>query len=202
MLKLDIGPDGTIVDQVVSGIAGMIDNRQLPPGRKLPSIRDFAAVNGVSKSTVVEAYDRLVAQGLLASRQKVGFFVAGRRPSLDLTEGVRPADGDLDPLWALRNALQTNAGALLPGCGWLPEDWLNGAGLRRALRALARAPNAQLIAYGQPLGYAPLRAQLQVVFADRGIEVPANRILITDSATQAIDLVGTAVDPTRRHGLR
>jgi DNA-binding transcriptional MocR family regulator len=189
MLKLDISPDGILVDQVVSGIAGMIYNHQLPPGRKLPSIRDFAAVNGVSKSTVVEAYDRLVAQGLIASRQKVGFFVAGRHPSLDLKDRVCSA-GDLDPLWTLRNTLQNNAGALLPGCGWLPEEWLNGTGFRRVLRDLARAPNAQLIAYGQPLGYAPLRAQLQVVFADRGIEAPMNRILITDSATQAIDLVG------------
>jgi DNA-binding transcriptional regulator YhcF (GntR family) len=190
MLKLEFTPGGAIVDQVVSGIAGMIGSRQLPPGRKLPSIRELAAANGISKSTVVEAYDRLVAQGLLASRHKVGFFVAGQRPVLDLTENAPPTERDLDPLWALRNTLQPAAGLLLPGCGWLPEDWLNGDGLRRALRSLARAPHAQLTNYGQPLGYAPLRGQLQVVFADRGIEAPANRILITDGAMHAIDLVG------------
>lgn len=153
MVKLEFLTGKAIVEQVVDGIASMIGSRQLPTGRKLPSIREFAAVNGISKSTVVEAYDRLVAKGLLASRHKVGFFVAGQRPVLDLSETALSAERDLDPLWALRNTLQPAPGLLLPGCGWLPEDWLNGGGLRRALRALARAPHAQLTNYGQPLGY-------------------------------------------------
>ncbi len=190
MLKIDIAPGATIVEQVVGSIAGLIDTRQLPAGRKLPAIREFAATNGISKSTVVEAFDRLVAQGLLISRPKVGFFVAGRRPSLDLTAGAPPAERDIDPMWALRNALLPGPELLRPGCGWLPEDWLNGAGLRRALRAIGRSPHAKLTDYGQPLGYAPLRAQLQMVLAARGIDAPANRILLTDSAMQAIDLVG------------
>lgn len=190
MVKLDILPNGAITDQVVNGIVSLIGSRQLPPGRKLPSIREFAAANGISKSTVVEAYDRLVAQGLLTSRHKVGFFVNGRRPSLDLTDDAPPTERDTDPLWAIRNTLQPDPSLLRPGCGWLPPDWRNDAAMRRALRSIARSPHTQLVDYGAPLGYAPLRAQLQVMFADRGIEAPPSRILITDSAMHAIDLVG------------
>jgi DNA-binding transcriptional MocR family regulator len=183
-------PGGTLVEQVVRGIAGLIESRQLPIGRKLPSIRAFASANGISKSTVVEAYDRLIAQGLLISRHKVGFFVAGPRPVLDLTASTPHAERDTDPMWVLRNTLLPNPGLLQPGCGWLPEDWLNGAGLRRALRAVARSPSAQLTRYGHPLGFAPLRAQLQIVLAGRGVEAPPGRIIVTDSTTQAIDLIG------------
>ncbi|MEJ2229427.1 MAG: PLP-dependent aminotransferase family protein [Alphaproteobacteria bacterium] len=182
--------ESTLVEQVVSGIAGLIESRQLPVGRKLPSIRAFATANGISKSTVVEAFDRLVAQGLLISRHKVGFFVAGPRPVLDLTANTPPAKRDTDPMWVLRNTLMPQHGGLQPGCGWLPEDWLNGAGLRRALRAVARSPSAQLTRYGHSLGFAPLRAQLQIVLAGRGVEVPPGRIIITDSTTQAIDMIG------------
>ena len=57
-----------LADQIVAGIKRQIDERQLRPGTKLPSIRTFADANNVSRFTVVEAYDRLVAMGYLQSR--------------------------------------------------------------------------------------------------------------------------------------
>ncbi len=191
MLRIDLtaGNGSPIVEQVVEGVSRLIESRRLPAGRKLPSIRAFAEANGISKSTVVEAFDRLVARGLLASKHKVGFFVAGSRQALCLTESVPPAERDIDPLWALRQSLQSAPDVLRPGCGWLPDDWLNGDGVRRALRDLARSPQARLVEYGQPLGYAPLRAHLQVMFAARGIDLEPCRILLTDGAMPAIDLV-------------
>ncbi|WP_332307980.1 GntR family transcriptional regulator [Elstera litoralis] len=54
--------DGTtplsLVDQVMQTVRGRIAARTLTPGAKLPSIRGFADSLGVSKSTVVEAYER------------------------------------------------------------------------------------------------------------------------------------------------
>lgn len=179
----------TIVEQVVESIAQLIDGQRLPPGRKLPSIRDFAEANGISKSSVVDAYDRLVAQGLLESRHKVGFFVAGRRRPFDLSEPNPAVDRDIDPMWLMRQSVQSDPRTLKPGYGWLPPEWLGEEGLRRGLRALARAPQAQLIDYGRPLGYAPLRAQLQRIFAERNIEAGPGQIMLVDSATQAIELV-------------
>ena len=190
MLKLALCAEGTLVEQVVGAITKLIETRQLPPGQKLPSVRVLAENHGISKSTVVDAYDRLVAEGRLTSRPKSGFFVNGRRPHLNLAAAGVPVAQELDPLWALRYALHQDTTVVRPGCGWLPDDWLNGPGLRRSLHALARAPNAQLTHYGTPLGYAPLRAQLQAVFAARGIDAAANRIIITDGAMQAFDLVG------------
>ncbi|VAV87497.1 Transcriptional regulator, GntR family domain / Aspartate aminotransferase, partial [hydrothermal vent metagenome] len=49
----------TLVTQVMQEVHQRIANRRLVPGAKLPSIRKFAQIMQVSKSTVVDAYDRL-----------------------------------------------------------------------------------------------------------------------------------------------
>ena len=55
----------TLLDKVVASIHGRIDARSLAPGAKLPSVRGLAQSMDVSKSTIVEAYDRLVAEGAI-----------------------------------------------------------------------------------------------------------------------------------------
>src|SRR5690606_15828027 len=47
--------------------------REWPPGARLPSLRGMALQHGVSKSTVVEAYDRLAAEGIIRARAGAGF---------------------------------------------------------------------------------------------------------------------------------
>src|SRR6516225_3951544 len=54
-------------------------HRLLRPGTRLPSIRGFAESHNVSRFTVVEAYDRLVAMGYLQSRRGAGFYTAPTR---------------------------------------------------------------------------------------------------------------------------
>ena len=63
----------TRVEHVMESIRQRIASRLLTPGAKLPSIRAFAGALGVAKSTVVEAYDRLIADGTIASRRGSGF---------------------------------------------------------------------------------------------------------------------------------
>src|ERR1700722_20811538 len=64
-----------LTDQIVMGAKRQIDDRQLRPGTRLPSIRTFAETHGVSRFTVVEAYDRLVAVGCVLLWRCAGFFV-------------------------------------------------------------------------------------------------------------------------------
>ncbi|MBB6250431.1 PLP-dependent aminotransferase family protein [Nitrospirillum iridis] len=178
----------------MADIRARVDGRLLPPGARAPSIRDLAQRLGVSKSTVVEAYDRLVAEGVLAARPGSGFYVAKRVAPLALMgaalAGVDPPpDRAVDPLWLMRQALEPGEGVLKPGCGWLPGDWMPEQAIRRAFRALARAPAAALLEYDTPLGHPPLRRHLADRFASRGITAGAEQILLTDSGSQAIDLI-------------
>ena len=70
----------SLVDQIVRTVQSRIDDKLLRTGARMPSIRQFADLHSVSRFTVVEAYDRLVAQGFLESRRGSGFFVRERSP--------------------------------------------------------------------------------------------------------------------------
>ncbi|HXV28699.1 MAG TPA: PLP-dependent aminotransferase family protein, partial [Sinorhizobium sp.] len=98
-------------------------------------------------------------------------------------------DREVDPLWISRQALETDGDVLKPGCGWLPPNWMPEEGLRRTLRALARGNLSTLVDYGPPLGLFALRQLLARRMAQRGIEASPEQIMLTESGTQAIDLL-------------
>ena len=84
---------------------------------------------------------------------------------------------------------QAGANALLAGGPWLPNEWLDESGIRRGLRLLARKSGAHLLEYGDPLGYLPLREQLALMLDGHGIGAHPSQILLTQGASQALELV-------------
>ncbi len=190
------GADGTRVGAVMAAIRQRIAGRMLAPGARLPSIRALAGTMAVSKSTVVEAYDRLAAEGVIEARRGSGFYVAGHAPPFSPADLGPRLEREVDPFWVSRQALDAGEAVLKPGCGWLPADWLPQESLRRALRALSRAPAETLADYGTPLGLAPLRQLLSRRLAAHGVEAAPDQVLLTESGTQALDLVcGLLVEP-------
>lgn len=183
------GAPGTLIDGVVATIRRRIASRSLTPGAKLPSVRAFAKTAGVSTSTVVEAYERLAADGAIRSRPGSGFYVESALSPLSLADIGPRLDREVDPLWVSRQSLEAGPDMLKPGCGWLPASWMPEAGLRRALRTLARADDAVLTDYGTPLGLAALRQLLSRRMAEHGVEASPDQIMLTESGTQALDLV-------------
>ena len=65
----------SLTEQLSARFAERIRSRLLAPGARLPSVRLCAEQQGVSASTVVAAYDQLLAQGLVEARKNRGFFV-------------------------------------------------------------------------------------------------------------------------------
>jgi DNA-binding transcriptional MocR family regulator len=174
----------------MDAIRAKLANRALVSGDRLPSIRRFAASMGVSPSTVVEAYDRLAAEGLIRARRGSGFYVAGAGvPPGALAEAEPRRDRAVDPFWVSRQSLDADSSVVKPGCGWLPAEWMPNAALRRAVRALARADDAVLTAYGGSRGAPALRRLLLARFAEEGLDVAPEQLLLTGSGTQAIDLI-------------
>jgi DNA-binding transcriptional MocR family regulator len=179
----------TLVAAVIGSIQGRIDARSLVPGARLPSVRGLAETMNVSKSTVVEAYDRLIADGAIIARRGSGFYVAGATRPLSLAALGPQLDRAIDPLWLMRQSLQSGPETLKPGSGWLPEHWMPDLGLQRGLRAVARGPSGARIRYDVPLGFAPLRLHHARHLAERGVAVHPDQILLTDSASQSLDLL-------------
>jgi len=188
-LQVDTARPQPLVEQIVSAIRGQIDDRILRPGMRLPPIRRFAERQGVSRFTVVEAYDRLVAQGYLDSRRGSGFYVAARQmpePEIEDQERVERA---IDAAWLMREISTEGDSRILAASGSLPASWMDQDGVMRNLRLLARDADARVTCYGSPQGYAPLREQLQLRLAEAGIRAQPSQIVLTYGATQALDLV-------------
>ncbi len=174
---------------VIAHVREWVARGSLSPGARLPSIRRCARALAVSNSTVVDAYERLVAAGEIASRRGSGFYVTGARRPVTLAERGPPLEREIDPLWVMRHSLETGDQVLKPGCGWLPEDWMPTEAIRRALRAEARGPAATLTGYGPPLGYSPMRTLLARRLAERDIAADPDQVVLTDSGTAALDLL-------------
>lgn len=158
----------TRTGEVMDAIRRKIATRALTAGEKLPSIRSFAAAMRVSPSTVVEAYDRLAAEGVIRSRRGSGFYISGAKSPLALAEVEPRRDLAVDPFWVSRQSLDASPEMLKPGCGWLPADWMPNAALRRAIRSLARADDRILAEYGNTRGSLALRRLLVRQFAGKG----------------------------------
>ena len=190
MLTLSPDLQTPLVSQIVDGLRGLIVGQVLKPGSKLPSIRAFAASHGVSVFTVVEAYDRLVAQGWLVSRANAGFFVKRRGD-----EGAAPVGGGLerpvprfDARWYLKQIFENRNLPLKPGCGWLPHDWLFGDAVRRSMRQLS-SDGPELDGYGLPHGHMALRMVVAESLAEHHLAVDADQVMLTQGSSQALDLV-------------
>ncbi|WP_064711636.1 PLP-dependent aminotransferase family protein [Rhizobium bangladeshense] len=179
----------TRVEMVMATIRQRIAGRSLTPGARLPSVRGLAASMKLSTSTVVDAYERLVAEGAILSRPGSGFYVANQAAPFALAEAGPKLDRAVDPFWISRQSLEAGESDLKPGCGWLPPSWLPGEAMRRGLRTLARAEEPALADYGSPLGLPALRQLISRRMGERGIEASPDQILLAESGTQAIDLL-------------
>ena len=179
--------DQPLTEQIVTGIKRQIDDRHLRPGTRLPSIRSFAENCNVSRFTVVEAYDRLVAMGYLQSRRGAGFYTAAAKAAQPVPSDSHTGNEEL--VWLIRRLLDADENTMLAGGPWLPNSWLDEGGIRQSLNALARKNGAYLLEYGNPFGYLPLREHLALTLSGLGITAHAGQILLTQSTSQALELV-------------
>jgi GntR family transcriptional regulator/MocR family aminotransferase len=162
-------------------------------GSALPSTRDLARHLKVSRSTVVEAYERLINEGLAVGRIGSATYVLqdigaseGRRSKRPIAPSIRvrtvwQCASPLRPSKSYRYDFQI--GAL--DSGLFPTDAWNRIS-RRQLRALARVPNC----YGPAAGEPELRGEIaKHVALARAVLCDADDIVVTNGAQQALDLI-------------
>ncbi|WP_434676031.1 PLP-dependent aminotransferase family protein [Pseudomonas sp. D3-10] len=185
-LRIDRQALVPVVQQIVDALACWIRQGAVEPGTRLPSIRQLARENLLSQASVHEACQRLVAQGLLASRHGSSFVVA---PAACATEEAL-AHGWLQGVLADHDA---PAGvmyqALKLGGGGLPESWRESDDLGYAIRQVTRTDMAGLFNYSTPLGLPALREQLSRRLKQFDIDADEKRILTTLGATHGLDLI-------------
>ncbi|CAJ0818422.1 MULTISPECIES: PLP-dependent aminotransferase family protein [Ralstonia] len=182
----------TLVDQLTEWARMRIDERVFRAGMRMPSIRQLAQEKSISRFTVVEAYERLVAQGYLESRRGSGFYVKERHTALPDDQPAPPplaVGRKIDVTWLLRNMFLSAEPRKSPGTGFLPNGWLDGELIANALRTLGRQNGNQFLAPGLPQGFLPLRQQLQTRLAELEIGARPDQIVMTSGITSSLDLI-------------
>jgi DNA-binding transcriptional MocR family regulator len=194
---LSPGAAQSLAEQLAGRYAQRIRDRLLAPGSRLPSVRLCAEQQGVSPSTVVAAYDRLLAQGLVEARRNRGFFVRERVPAPRRSSTPAPVAATdatpvpVDATALIRAMFHNRAEGPQPGTGVFPPDWLDTPFLATAVRRVTgpAALRSASLQYGEPAGDAGLRRALSGKLASLNIQAAPAQIITTVGASQALDIV-------------
>ncbi|MCC5902937.1 MAG: PLP-dependent aminotransferase family protein [Halomonas sp.] len=173
--------------QVATALLKAIDEGRLSPGTRVASIREAAQQFGVSKNTVIDAYDQLVALGHLSARRGSGFFVSRPLPSA-IEEPTSELSEAVDSVSLLREQLVGNFEVRV-GDGRAPASWMGGTELTRLIRRRASLNGINDVEYGMPQGYSPLRESLTMALAGRSIHASQEQVMMTFGANHAFDLI-------------
>lgn len=186
-LKLDHQSPLSLNRQICSQIRALILRGDLPAGQRLPSTRQLGKELGVARSTVMEAYDQLLAEGYLESRGGSGTTVAlGIRPHPPLQ--AEPAASEL-PL-ATRSETHDPPGLVNFQSGVPALEHFPAVEWGRLYRQCCEGLPASALRYNSPAGVDELREAIAGwLLRMRGLRVDPGQIMITTGATQGLRLV-------------
>src|SRR5687768_10794736 len=189
--------------QIYSSVRESILDGRLPPGTRLPASRALADDLGVSRTTVVLAYESLHSEGYITGRGSAGSFVASLRVEQPTTRAARRSarDAAVDGRTQRAVALATAARGLPnvrpaavpfrtgePALDLFPTRlWARLYGRR------ARRSTGALLGYGSDAGHRPLRAAIAAyVSAARGVRATPDQVIIVRGTQQGVHLATRA----------
>ncbi len=175
------------VEQLVAIIKEQVVSDSHFKGCRLPPVRALAHQLGLSKNTIQTAYDELRAQGLLESKDRSGFFVAeGAEPrSFDSPVNVPGPEFKKISYIGYSKPKQNNfisLSSVFVDPKILPKEKLSAC-----FKSVLRSPG--IPEFNDPQGMPALREKIASRLKDRGMDVEAEHIIITNGSQQAIDLV-------------
>ena len=184
--------------ELADRVAELIRQGTYPPGKRLPSVRQMSRQQGVSVSTVLQAYSVLESQALVEARPQSGYYVrahsAERLPEPEISApGRDPSRVSLHELIMMLLADTINPdliqlGAAIPNMDFLPLKKIN-----RLLIHNARQNDPNTHQYRFPPGLNSLRTQIAQRAVISGCNLSPGDIVITSGGTEAIDICLHAV---------
>jgi GntR family transcriptional regulator/MocR family aminotransferase len=205
---------GPLFQQVYRAIRDAIVSGRFTSGARLPPTRLLADDLGVSRATVLLAYEQLAAEGYVGGRRGSGTYVQGAAATPAAAPRRREAGGSRPRLGRLaaalvahrRPPLESGYAPTRPALRWdfrygLPsleefplETWQRCVG-RAARHAPARAYD-----YGPPQGSPALRAALaEYLGRSRNVLCAPEQLVVVTGSQQGIDLAARLLlDPGAR----
>ncbi|OLL31828.1 DNA-binding protein [Burkholderia sp. SRS-W-2-2016] len=178
--------------QLIERLQQAILTGRLPAGSPLPSSRLLAAEMGVSRNTVVIAYEHLAAVGYVIADRKGTRVSPLSSPAARGEPAAAPALPEVTyaarvDQFAAAHQHADNASALTPGTPALDRFPL--AAWRRALERAMEPALPQALGYGPAAGEPALRdaiaAHLRMA---RGVRCDGSQVVITEGAQEALNL--------------
>jgi len=205
--RLDPDSGVPLYQQIYEALRRDILAGDLRPGQKLAATRLLAEDLGVSRNTVLLAFEQLTAEGYLQGRVGAGTFVAENLPD-DLPSPIRIPETQREPAPAptlsLRGAeLARLAPMAVPSelrplrAGTPALDEVPWALWQRLTSRRLQTLSKRSLGYGDPAGYRPLReAVAHHLHTLRGIRCTWDQILVVGGSQQALDLAARVLlDP-------
>ena len=177
-LSLESNVRTPISRQLADQLAALIQSRQLPIGVRLPSIRQLAATQQISRFPVIEAYDQLISRGLIQAKHGSGYYV------IACTDESAPAKK-----LELEAQAADEPSPLMLSSGFIPEQWRDVEGIAQVVKLVSRTDRKSLTEYAAPQGELALRRQIVLRLRRLGVDAQAQDLLTTHSASHALDLV-------------
>jgi GntR family transcriptional regulator / MocR family aminotransferase len=210
LIALDPKSSASLTRQIYRALRDGILAGRLVGGLRLPSTRALADDLGVSRNTVVAAFDQLVAEGYVESRVGRGTRVSHTLPDQLLRARSRPRVRAISRAAASspsergqqllaharrKSVVEDGAGAFAPGVPAL--DLFPWAIWSRLVTTRARGLDSRATGYTDSLGWCPLReAVARYVGVARGVACTADQVVIVGGSQQGLDLVARVVtDP-------
>ena len=197
-LALDRDGATSLQEQIVDFFREAILSGRLAGGRRAPSSRQLAAEHGVSRSTAVEAYDRLIAEGYLIPKAGSGLFVCQTLPEDYLLQSAPKAPpaplavelprGEIVAAFDPRkHRLPLTPG--MPAIDHFPwKEWT------RVTAQVLRERPSDALHYGDPRGEPVLRKAIaEYLGAARGIDCTADQIVVVSGSKQGLDMAARIV---------
>lgn len=184
-------------EQLAGDIAEAIANGSLPPGAKLPSVRQTSASRGVSPSTVFQAYYLLEGRGLIHARPRSGYYVAPIAGKVPEPEPSRPSGEQQDVEVSelvfqvfehMRDRDLLALGSAFPDPSLFPLDKLALA-QSKAMRHLDPWRTVEHLSPGHP----ELRRQITLRYLATAFAIDPNELVVTNGAMEALNLSLEAV---------
>jgi len=168
-----------VFEQICNAFRAQAASGDLPAGTRMPATRVFATELGVSRSTIVTAYEQLVAEGYLKSLRGSGYTVCDMGP-VELASRAASVD---------RAGPSNEALAPVPFEAGLPDMRLfpHAQWAKTVSRVCRTDPQRMLIGQTATGNIDLRRAVADHVAEWRGIEAGPHQIIITAGAGDALE---------------
>jgi len=187
--------------QIRDQLRARILSGELAAGTRLPPERALAQDLGVNRTTVVNAYHELAAEGLVEAHVGRGTTVRALAAPRDLGAAAMPwadylattARARRDPLLRDLETLCTREDVISLAAGVPAPDLYPIDEFRAALDTVLARDGRVLLQHGPVEGHYPLRVAIAARLGQRGASVRPDNVLLVSGSQQGLDLVARAL---------